>query len=212
MPFIVFEGLDGAGKSSLIKALCLALEKQKISFITTREPGGTELAEEIRHLLIRTEKESPVPRTELLLYEASRAQHVEKVIRPALETQKWVICDRFTASTVAFQSGGRNIDSSAINWLNDFATNNLSPDLTVLLDLTVEESRKRLKGRTDATGVEHDRFEREADDFHNRVRESYLKQAQLNSNKWLVLDSSQPTQQLAEKLLLKLKEKKWLDY
>ncbi len=210
MVFVAFEGLDGSGKTSLINALGVELKAQGLGFIRTREPGGTPLAEEIRTLLLRTEGEAPLPRTEFLLYAAGRAQHVETVIRPALKEKKWVLCDRFTASSVAFQNGGRGLDLQKINWLNEYATDGLRPHVTVLLDLTVEESRKRRDGRNVKNSSEDDRFEREASEFHERVRQSYLRQASENKDGWIVLDSSQSPETLATALLQKLKEKKWL--
>lgn len=211
MAFLVFEGLDGSGKTSLIQGLADQLKVQGRSWITTREPGGTPLAEEIRHLLLRTENETPVPMTEVLLYEASRAQHVAKVIAPALAQKKWVLCDRFTASTVAFQCGGRGLDRKVIDQLNSIATIGVVPDLFVLLDLTVEESERRREGRKQATGVDDDRFEREAKDFHERVRQSYLAQAKENPKQWIVLNSSLPKEELLLALLKELKGRQWLD-
>ena len=120
--FLVFEGLDGAGKSTLIQGLASYLEKSGQAFHLTREPGGTPLGEEIRKMLITPSENAPTPRTELLLYEAGRAQHVDKVIRPFLKKGHWVISDRYSASTIAFQAGGRTIDLDEIRQLNDFAT------------------------------------------------------------------------------------------
>ncbi|MEO0337089.1 MAG: dTMP kinase, partial [Pseudomonadota bacterium] len=110
MAFLVFEGLDGSGKSTLIKKLHQKLQDLKVPTVLTREPGGTELAEQIRELILKKEGEAPVAMAELLLYEASRAQHVEKLIRPSLQKDNWVICDRFFGSTLAFQCGGRGLD------------------------------------------------------------------------------------------------------
>ena len=135
MSFIVFEGLDGSGKSSLMAALEKELQQRQIQYHHTREPGGTRLSEEIRNMILRKEGPSPLPRTELLLYIASRAQHVEEVIAPKLQSGSWVLCDRFTASSVAFQGGGREIKESDVHMLNTFATGGLQADLTVLLDL-----------------------------------------------------------------------------
>lgn len=212
MKFLAFEGLDGSGKSSLIKGLVEKLSQRNVQFITTREPGGTPLAEEIRAMLIRTDGESPTPRTEVLLYEAGRAQHVEAVIRPALKAGKWVITDRFSASTVAFQCGGRGLKVDEIAWLNSYATAGLEPDLNILLDLTVQESEKRREHRNVTTGSSNDRFEREARDFHERVRQSYLQQAQQNPKKWLILDSSQNTDILLQQLFADLKGRQWGDF
>lgn len=190
MSFIVFEGLDGAGKSSLIEGLKQKLLEMQQDFVFTREPGGTPLAEELREIILRNEGEAPCPRTELLLYEAARAQHVHHFIQPALKEKKWVICDRFTASTFAFQKGGRSLNETDIHWLNSFATDGLKPDITVLLDLPVEVSRKRTNQRVEATGVEKDRFELEADDFHQKVRNAYLELAHLEKDSWIILDAT----------------------
>ena len=172
MAFIVFEGLDGAGKSSLIEGLKQRLLDMQQDFVFTREPGGTPLAEELREIILRNEGEAPCPRAELLLYEAARAQHVNKFIKPSLDENKWVICDRFTASTFAFQKGGRSLNETDIHWLNSFATDGLKADISILLDLPVEVSKQRTNQRVEATGVEKDRFELEADDFHQKVRKA----------------------------------------
>lgn len=179
--FIVFEGLDGAGKSTLIQLFKAELEKHQQMVTVTREPGGTEMGEELRQILLRKDKEAPAPRTELLLYEAIRAQHVEHLIRPKLEQGHWVLCDRFTASSVAFQAGGRQIAEAEVQWLNAFATNNLFPEVTILLDLTYDEALSRQSQRFQSKGEKADRMESEARDFHERVRASFLKQAQYSS-------------------------------
>ncbi len=210
MAFVVFEGIDGAGKTSLITQLSNYLNQKSIAHVVTREPGGSTLGDEIRELLIRTKGEAPVPRAELLLYEAVRAQHVETLIRPTLNKKAWVLCDRYAASSLAFQSGGRKIQSSEINWLNNFATDKLTPDCTILLDLSVEESTRRRKKREFETKQDADRFESEQNDFHQRVRDSYLNQARDNNNQWLVLDATKTPQQLFDALMAHLKEKKWL--
>lgn len=205
--FIVFEGLDGAGKSTLLKRLRLELEKNYQSVCITREPGGTTLSEELRQIILRRDLESPSPRTELLLYEAARAQHVDLLIRPQLKEGKWVLCDRFTASSIAFQAGGRLIDRSQVEWLNSFATENLEPALTVLLDLPYEEAKKRQEKRFEAHAEQPDRMEAEARDFHERVRASFLEQAKQGGKKWLVLSALQSPEDLLENLLLALKER-----
>lgn len=206
MKFIVFEGLDGSGKTTLIKKLAEELSHKNISYVQTREPGGSKLGDELRHMILRTTGEAPVPRAELLMYEAARAQHVDILIRPSLAQNKWVLCDRFSASSLAFQAGGRKISESAVEWLNAFATDNLTPDLTVLLDLTVEESEKRRASRNEAS----DRMEQENKEFHERIRQNFLKQARENSSKWLVLDASLSPEQLHTTLLNHLRGFKWL--
>lgn len=210
MAFLVFEGVDGAGKSSLIQKLIQELKNQSITVDLTREPGGTELGEELRQILLRTTGDTPVPRTELLLYEAIRAQHVEKRIRPKLDAGQWVISDRFTASSIAFQGGGRAITRIEIEWLNDFATHGLKPDLTVLLDLPVEESLKRIQKRIQETGVVEDRFEQEQKSFHQAVRDTYLSIAKENKSPWLVLDAAQTPEVLYSQLKEFLLQKKFL--
>ncbi len=210
MFFMVFEGLDGSGKSSLMKMLEQHLKSLSYEPVLTREPGGTEVGDELRELILKKRENAPVARAELLMYEASRAQHVDVVIRPALAAKKWVLCDRFSASSVAFQGGGRSISIEQVVWLNHFATDNLTPDLTVLLDLSVEESKKRRSKRSDQTGSEEDRIEAEKDDFHQRVRQGFLSQAQQSPHNWLVLNAAQTPDQLFQILLSELRGRKWL--
>ena len=210
MPFIAFEGLDGSGKSTLIRSLTEHLKQTKVQFILTREPGGTKLAEEIRNILLKIDDEVPEARTEALLYQASRAQHVERVIRPALDKKMWVLCDRFSASSIAFQSFARGLKREDIEWLNRFSTQDIFPDLNVLLDLSVEESQLRMEGRNLTLGTENDRFEREQSEFHQKVRDGFLYQARHEPNKWLVLDASQPSEKLSVRLIQELESKKYL--
>jgi len=212
MPLIVFEGLDGSGKSSLMSALEQELKIKNTPCLRTREPGGTKLGDEIREIILRTEGASPTARTELLLYEASRAQHVDEVIRPHLQKKYWILCDRFTASSIAFQAGGRSISEEWVEQLNHFATDGVSADLTVLLDLSVEESRKRRSQRESMSGSRQDRIESEADSFHERVRSSFLAQANQNPDRWLVLDASQTPEVLIEKLKNYIRSLGWQGY
>lgn len=203
MAFIVFEGLDGAGKSTLMKSLQSEIENSGNKVLMTREPGGTELGEKLRDLLLSTKSEAPTALAELLLYEAIRAQHVELKIQPALNNQEWVLCDRFTASSIAFQAGGRGVDVALIDSLNKIATQNLKPDLWVLLDLTTEEAQRRMEGR------ELDRFEKEDAEFHERVRQSYLQIAKTSSDsekgEWIILDAQLSPEELHKVLVAKLK-------
>lgn len=210
MPFIVFEGLDGSGKSSLMGAFEQDLQAKSLQVIRTREPGGTALGDLIREMILSNSGPAPTARTELLLYEASRAQHVDQVIKPALKKDQWILCDRFSASSVAFQAGGRQISVEWVERLNEFATDNLVPDLTVLLDLSVEESRKRRKQRQDRSGDQEDRIESEADSFHERVRQAFLDQARKDPSRWLVLDAAETPAMLLEKLLKHVRGTAWL--
>ncbi len=208
---MVFEGLDGSGKSSLMKQLQNYLSLNNKSFIKTREPGGTLVGDQLRNIILAKNSEAPSPRTELLLYEASRAQHVDFIIKPALANKQWVLCDRFTASSLAFQAGGRQISEDQVNWLNDFATNSLKPDLNILLDLSVAESLKRRQQRVLENGEAADRMESEAESFHQRVRAGFLKQTVNNPTEWLVLDASNTPEELFHGLISELKGRKWLD-
>lgn len=212
MPFIVFEGLDGSGKSSLMSAVEQELLSKKLAVLRSREPGGTTLGDEIRNMILRKDGPAPTPRTELLLYEASRSQHVDQVIRPALAKNIWVLCDRFSASSVAFQAGGREISEAWVDRLNEFATDGLVADLTVLLDLSVEESRRRRNYRQSTQGGTEDRIESETDSFHERVRKSFLDQAHRDHKKWLVLNAAATPEQLLSQTLEHLKSLKWLGY
>ncbi len=185
--FILFEGGEGAGKSTQAKALYRYLSRQGFPVVLTKEPGGTPLGRELRRLLKHEAGMAIDPLTELFLFAASRAQLVSKVIRPALEQDKIVICDRFAESTLAYQGYGRGLDLKLIEKINYLATGGLSPDLIFLLDLEVEEGLRRC-GQTRLK----DRFEQEDLSFHQRVREGYLKMARADPTHWVILDGTQP--------------------
>lgn len=209
MAFIVFEGLDGSGKTTQIHKLADYLREKKSSdVIFTREPGGTPLAEEMRELLLRHDEEVPSPRCELLIYGAARAQHVSQVIKPALDRGDWVLCDRFTASSVAFQSGGRGIDRADIDLVNQFATSGLKPDLTVFIDIDLEECESRKAQRSLELGVEQDRFETEKRDFHQRVRDSYIAQSEKNDS-WAVINGHQSIEDIFSEIIQIFEERNW---
>jgi dTMP kinase len=200
MAFFVFEGLDGSGKSTLMENLRREFERRGRTVKVTREPGGSILGDAIRELLLRP-TEVPTPEAELFLYEAGRAQHVTTRIQPWLQENFVVLCDRFSASSVAFQFGGRGLPRAMIDTLNVIATQGLEPDLTILLDLSVEEAQRRMSGR------DQDRFETEAQEFHERVRRTYLELADENSNQWLVLDAKEPVATLNAILLEELERR-----
>lgn len=210
MGFLAFEGLDGSGKSTLIRRLTDELTARGVAFTLTREPGGTPLAEEIRGLLLKRDIDPPSARAELLLYEASRAQHVERVIRPGLARGEWVICDRFAASTVAFQCAARGLDRREVDWLNAYAVDGIWPELTVLLDLPVEESERRRASRSSSSGEAPDRMESEARTFHEAVRRGYLEQAAADPSRWLTLDAREAPDVLYAALARRLREGGWL--
>jgi dTMP kinase len=207
--FLVFEGLDGSGKSTLIRGLNEELQRSGRRAVLTREPGGTPLAEDIRKLLLRTDHEVPVAATELLLYAASRAQHVAGVIQPALARGEWILCDRFSASSVSFQAFARGLDRVSVDWLNTFAQQGTEPDLNILVDVTVEESERRQASRQSG-GQKADRMESEKRSFHENVRRGYLTQAKERPERWLVLDGTLAPDALKEALIAKLKERGWL--
>ena len=209
MPFIVFEGLDGSGKSTLMKSLSQELKSQNIPVTTTREPGGTPLGEQIRKILLKHDQNAPTAWAELFLYEACRRQNVDQVIQPSLEKGYWVLCDRFWASTSAFQSGGRDLDEEKVLQINQWATDGLNPDLWVFLDLPLEEAQKRWENRTSFHPL--DRFEMEKLSFHEKVRNYYNKMTKSTKyGPWLVLNAAQPTSDLVRELIRDLKKRTWL--
>lgn len=194
--FISIEGVEGVGKSTNIEAIKKFLEVKKIDFVVTREPGGTVLSEKIRELLLQVNSEAPGEMTELLLIFASRAQHLEKVIRPALENGIWIICDRFTDATYAYQGGGRGLKTSVIAELESMVLGELRPDLTIILDLDPETGLARAKERG-----ELDRFENEKDEFFNKVRSAYLDIARSNPDRCFVIDASQNIEQVSADII-----------
>lgn len=170
--FITLEGTEGVGKSTNVTAVVECLEAAGLAVVVTREPGGTELAEAIRELLLGVRDEPMAKMTELLLVFAARAQHIAQVITPALADGKWVVCDRFTDATYAYQGGGRGFDDDVISQLETLVQGQLRPDMTVYLDVSVEVAASRIAAR------EHDRFEREQLEFFRRVRARYLSMAE----------------------------------
>lgn len=208
--FIVFDGLDGSGKSSLMQSLEKELSSRAVTFHRTREPGGTSLGASLRPLILSKDGPAPVSRAELLLYEADRAQHVDEIIRPKLASGVWVLSDRYAASSVAFQAGGRAISEADVHWLNRFATGGLEPDLTVLIDLSVDQAQARRQGRASSGGEAEDRIESEAAAFHERVRQSFLSQARADQARWLVLSGENTPAELLRQLLDDLRRRGWL--
>ncbi len=196
--FITFEGPEGSGKSTHIQLLAAYLETQGVAVTITREPGGTLTGEAIRLLLQHNSAgEAPVARAEVLLFLASRAQHVERLIQPALHAGRWVLCDRFDASTLAYQGYGRGFDLDALRALNQFATQDLTPDLTLLLDIQPEQGRTRLHARQQATATTLDRFECEASAFHARVREGFLDLARREPERYLRINTDAAREEVA---------------
>lgn len=185
--FITLEGGEGAGKSTCLPLIEEQIIKAGHSVLITREPGGTELAEHIRELLL-TPNDTPIhENTELLLMFAARAQHIHEKILPALETGKYVVCDRFTDATYAYQGGGRGIENSRIEVLEQWVQHDLRPDLTILFDIPVVDGLNRANRRS-----KPDRFEQEKLDFFERVRAAYLDIAEAQPKRFRIVDASKP--------------------
>ncbi|WP_415906808.1 dTMP kinase [Neptuniibacter sp. QD72_48] len=194
--FITVEGTEGVGKSTNIEYLCQLLRDRGIEIVLTREPGGTPLAEELRELLLSPRDERVSEDTELLLMFAARAQHIENVIRPALERGAWVISDRFTDATYAYQGGGRDLDLEHIVMLERIVQHGLHPDMTLLLDLDVEIGLQRASQRSVP-----DRFEQEKLDFFHKVRNMYLSRAGAEPNRFSVIDASKSIPEVQAQIL-----------
>lgn len=183
--FITFEGIDGAGKSSQIAAAVALIESRGLHVVQTREPGGTPLAEKLRTLLLH---EAMHLETEAMLMFAARREHLAVVIEPALAEGRWVVSDRFTDATYAYQVGGRGLDEARFTALEQWVHPQLQPDLTLLFDLDPIEAARRLAG----TGEAPDRFEREKADFFERVRNAYLRRAAADPARIRIIDAAQP--------------------
>lgn len=188
--FITLEGPEGSGKSSQLPELAAFLRGEGYEVVVTREPGGTAVGDQIRDVLMKMENVSIVPRTEILLFLAARAQHVEELIRPALAEGKVVLCDRYGDSTLAYQGYGHATDLETLRLLLDFATGGLRPDLTLLLDVPVSEGMAR-KRENDS---EWNRLDAYAEAFHERVRQGYLALAAVEPERWQIIDASQTKQ------------------
>jgi dTMP kinase len=189
--FITIEGGEGAGKSTIIDRIAGWLEKAGQRVVRTREPGGTELAEKLRAILLDRENVALSSKTELILVFAARAQHLAELIRPALQRGETVLCDRFTDATWAYQGGGRQLPREDIHTLEDLVHGDLQPDLTLLLDLPVEQGLERVSARGEA-----DRFERESLSFFERVREAYLERAGSAPDRFVVIDASRSVEEV----------------
>ena len=190
--FITFEGVDGAGKSTHLAWFADALRQRGLDVVITREPGGTPLGEQLRKILLNQPMSSG---TEALLMFAARLEHIEQVIKPALRAGKWVISDRFSDASFAYQGGGRGLDWDKLNQLEQWVHPDLQPDLTLFFDVPVEVARQRL-----ANNVSLDRFEQEQADFFERVRAGYHKRVQQNPHRYVVIDAAQTLDEVKHKL------------
>ena len=197
--FVTFEGIEGCGKTTQIRSLANRLGLLGTPHILTREPGGCAISDQVRSILLNADNSAMAPLTELLLYAASRAQHMTEVITPALSAGKVVLCDRFTDATAAYQGYGRGIDMSLVTQLNRLATGDIKPDLTVLLDCPVETGLGRAVARINSTsGDREERFELESLQFHQRVRNGYLRLAEEEPERFVVIDGSQSVDMTGE--------------
>lgn len=199
--FITLEGIEGVGKSTQAGMLAERLESMGHAVVKTREPGGTEVGDRIRSVLLDPNRQAPVDDTELLLLFAARAEHLARVIRPALAAGQWVVCDRFTDASYAYQGGGRNIDPDRIAVLEQWVQQGLSPDRTLLLDLPVDEGLVRARGVGGG-----DRFERERQAFFERVRETYLARAGAEPGRFRVIDARGDPGTVGERLYAALED------
>lgn len=185
--FITVEGIEGTGKSTNIEFITKLLEAEGIKVVNTREPGGTEMAERIRQLLLDHGQEPVPPIAELLLFFAARSLHLENTIKPALDSGRWVLCDRFTDASRAYQGDGRGQDARRIEQLADWVQAGVEPDLTILLDAPAETGMARAAARGDG-----DRMDNEALAFYQRVRSGYLRLARQHPDRFVVIDASRP--------------------
>lgn len=193
---IVFEGIEGSGKTTQIQRLKIWLERvQDAPLVVTREPGGTALGKQLRSLLLSELELTPSNRAEMLLYAADRAQHVEEVLQPQLAAGAIILCDRYTDSTIAYQGYGRGLDIQLIEQLNAIATGGLSADLTLWLDVAVEVGQSRVRQRGNL-----DRMERSALEFHQRVREGYAAIAAGSSDRFIPIDASSAIERVEQQI------------
>ncbi|KRM86799.1 dTMP kinase [Lacticaseibacillus thailandensis] len=203
--FITFEGPDGAGKDSVLLRVVPALAAHlRVPLVETREPGGARISERIRDLILDPDNTEMDPRTEAILYAASRRQHLVEKIRPALAAGKVVICDRFVDSSIAYQGAGRGIGEAAVAALNDFATEGLKPDLTVYLDVPASVGLARINAHRRDT--QYDRLDQETESFHDRVRTAYLKLAAANPQRIKTIDATQALDQVCADTLAVLQQ------
>jgi dTMP kinase len=194
--FITFEGIDGCGKSTQIKLLFEKLKELQLPIVLTREPGGTPISEKIRSLILDPENKEMTPSCELLLYLAARSQHITEKIRPALKKGDIVLSDRFEEATFVYQGYGRKILLKTIKELNRYATDNLKPDITFVIDIPVEESYKRIQIKNKI----RDRMEDNTRQFFETIRKGYLLQCEMNEGQYIIIDGCLPIDEISQKI------------
>jgi dTMP kinase len=206
--FITLEGIEGVGKTTQVARLSAALNARGISHGVTREPGGTPLAERIRDVVLSARDESMPAIAELLLMFAARAVHLANHVEPQLRAGRWVLCDRFTDATYAYQGGGRRLHTDHIRELESMVQGALRPDLTILLDAPVSTALAR--ARTRNAGAPDDRFERERSEFFERVREAYLSRAAAEPQRIAVIDATRTADEVTADLIALIEERSWI--
>jgi dTMP kinase len=206
--FITLEGIEGVGKSTQVARLSAALTERGIEHVVTREPGGTPLAEKIRQLVLQSDGEAVPPSAELLLMFAARAVHLNNLIQPSLKAGRWVICDRFTDATYAYQGGGRGMNMEEIVRLEAMVQGTLRPDLTLLLEAPVAQSLQRARKRNADTPT--DRFETERAEFFERVAAAYRQRAELQPQRMVRIDAAQSVDTVTSSILDVLKKRSWI--
>ncbi len=194
--FITFEGIEGSGKSTQVQLVGEYLKKQRQQVVITREPGGTPVADDIRSLLLNRQQEALTHTSELLLMFAARSQHLSQIILPALKQGAWVLCDRFTDSTIAYQGFGRGIEQAIISQLKEWVQGDLNPGLTFLFDMPVQLALERVRQRG-----EKDRFEVEAVEFHSRVKQGFLNLYQQHPERIVLIDATQSIEAIEANLI-----------
>jgi dTMP kinase len=205
--FITFEGIDGCGKTTQLRILANALRTRGLSVVETVEPGGTDIGQQIRRILLDPANAAIHSRTELLLYFASRTQNVEQVIRPALEAGSAVLCDRFTDSTLVYQGCGRGLDAATVLQLDAIACQGLRPDTTVLIDIDLETSLTRAKRRNAKSNVSESRIDDESVQFHSSVRDGYLALAAQEPDRFVVIDGRAAPGEVSRRIMEALKDR-----
>jgi dTMP kinase len=189
--FITFEGIEGCGKTTQLRLLARHLTARGLQVVMTREPGGCPISDKMREILLDAGNKAMAPLSELLLYAAARAQHMAEIVAPAIRSGHIILCDRFTDATIAYQGYGRDLDQAVIGQLNRLATGDVRPDLTILMDCPVEVGLGRARARIDSSeGAREERFELESVRFHRKVRDGYLRLAEMEPGRFIIIDGT----------------------
>jgi dTMP kinase len=210
--FLTVEGIEGVGKTTQMGRISTMLAERGIAHVVTREPGGTPLAEEIRDLVLKAREEALSDAAELLLMFAARSVHLRNLIEPNLSLGRWVLCDRFTDATYAYQGAGRGLKESSIRQLERLVQGTRRPDLTLLLDVPVQLGLQRARERNAAAGIGHadDRFEAQRQEFFERVRAAYLARAAAEPGRIVIIDARRPADEVTEQIAAVLASRAWI--